>query len=674
MSYQVIQNFNGGLDTRKFFLSLPPGTLTELINGHITQGGEIEKRKQFALTALPSGTGYTFGGQETDSGIVIFGSAASGTVGSLPSPFIYQQLVYPANGSAASGSQAMTALVWSTTFGSGVFAIAEFADNSTWAFYNGVVIPDFFDGGRSINFTSQATISASMVAIINAGTSATGYSATQHGSPNQNVFDVVTKAGSNFTPAITLNTSAGTLTDVFNNAAIAPVPGSVASGSFQVIAGQPAYATGALTFGGQPTNGQTVTINGVIYHFVSSIGSTAGNVLIDTSAANTASNLFNAINGDAGAGTKYIATATSPNAYVTATISGTVITLQSIITGSGGNAYTLAKSGTYPSLSGATLTGGDASALTSAVVGASANLLNGGTQIDFGGDVGITAAAVAASINASSVAASAGYSANSNGGVVSIVCTADGVTANGLNIVTTAKGTVCVGNCQFSLTGGYGSGGNNGSNGFQVTSIVANGVTLCGTISWPQTVAQTLTQFMQAVVSLINGNSATTGYLAAYDASLIYISKQVSSSADSPLLVDVNITNIGTGAGQALNAPSSGIQFTLDNYTVSSTYNKTNKTFTTTPTVNVVGLSGGVAPYTYSWAFSPIGSNWPHYTTGNTDDGLVTFTPQVSASGSMYCNAVAATTNDGTLQVSAVLTITDVNGATGTSSPVIITI
>ncbi|MDE2101573.1 MAG: hypothetical protein KGL39_30285, partial [Patescibacteria group bacterium] len=71
MSYQVISNFVGGLDARKFFLSLPPGTLTQLVNGHITQGGEIEKRKIFAQNTLPVDT---FGAQPTNEGITIFGS------------------------------------------------------------------------------------------------------------------------------------------------------------------------------------------------------------------------------------------------------------------------------------------------------------------------------------------------------------------------------------------------------------------------------------------------------------------------------------------------------------------------------------------------------------------------------------------------------------------------
>jgi len=71
MAYQVIADFRGGLDARKYKLSLPPGTLTNLVNGHITQGAEIEKRKAYVPLFLPSNT---FGAQETDAAILVFGS------------------------------------------------------------------------------------------------------------------------------------------------------------------------------------------------------------------------------------------------------------------------------------------------------------------------------------------------------------------------------------------------------------------------------------------------------------------------------------------------------------------------------------------------------------------------------------------------------------------------
>lgn len=71
-------------------------------------------------------------------------------------------------------------------------------------------------------------------------------------------------------------------------------------------------ATTTLDLATQPTNGDTITINSVTFTFVSSIGTTAGNILIETDAATTKSYLIAAINeaatGVVGAnsGTKYI--------------------------------------------------------------------------------------------------------------------------------------------------------------------------------------------------------------------------------------------------------------------------------------------------------------------------------------------------------------------------------
>jgi hypothetical protein len=51
-----------------------------------------------------------------------------------------------------------------------------------------------------------------------------------------------------------------------------------------------------ITLSGNPSNGETMTIGGVTITFVSSIGSTAGNVLIGAAATNTADNLAGLIN------------------------------------------------------------------------------------------------------------------------------------------------------------------------------------------------------------------------------------------------------------------------------------------------------------------------------------------------------------------------------------------
>jgi len=54
--------------------------------------------------------------------------------------------------------------------------------------------------------------------------------------------------------------------------------------------------TGELLIGTQPTNGDTVVINGVTFTFVTSIGSTAGNVLIGADAAAAITNLKALVN------------------------------------------------------------------------------------------------------------------------------------------------------------------------------------------------------------------------------------------------------------------------------------------------------------------------------------------------------------------------------------------
>lgn len=77
--------------------------------------------------------------------------------------------------------------------------------------------------------------------------------------------------------------------------------------------GMDIYTTNNLTFTAtldlatQPALNDTVTINGVVFTFVTTIGSTAGNVLRGVDAAASQANLISAINGTSGAGTTYVA-------------------------------------------------------------------------------------------------------------------------------------------------------------------------------------------------------------------------------------------------------------------------------------------------------------------------------------------------------------------------------
>jgi hypothetical protein len=106
-------------------------------------------------------------------------------------------------------------------------------------------------------------------------------------------------------------------------------------------------ATGSLTFSGQPSAADTVTINGVAITFVAS-GPTGAQVLIGGNAAGTAQALAAYI--DAHPTTLHVASSGASN----------VLTLSAVTPGPAGNAITLAKSGTNPAISGATLSGGSA--------------------------------------------------------------------------------------------------------------------------------------------------------------------------------------------------------------------------------------------------------------------------------------------------------------------------
>lgn len=47
MAYFVVDNFGAGMDVRRSPVGAPAGTLRDLLNGHVTPGGEIEKRAAF---------------------------------------------------------------------------------------------------------------------------------------------------------------------------------------------------------------------------------------------------------------------------------------------------------------------------------------------------------------------------------------------------------------------------------------------------------------------------------------------------------------------------------------------------------------------------------------------------------------------------------------------------
>ncbi len=158
-SYLVIENFQGGLDTRKARLAAPAGTLTEGLDGHITPGGEFEKRKAFVPLANPDAgeadslVPNTFGLQPVANGLMVFGSAdlsaAQWPNDADGNAIQYQRLQHPAVLAGevySAGSHAMTAVVHSEVYEGKAFVIAQYADGRRFCYYDGTLVSDFTSG------------------------------------------------------------------------------------------------------------------------------------------------------------------------------------------------------------------------------------------------------------------------------------------------------------------------------------------------------------------------------------------------------------------------------------------------------------------------------------------------------------------------------------------------
>lgn len=241
MSYLNIANFKYGLDTRRSELTSQPGTLLQLNNAHVNQGGEIEKRKAFVRTVIDPNQS-TFGMEITSNDtILVFGSGTT----PVGFPFIvggvtidYQRLPYP-----SPGGPTMLGILGSTSFAGKAWAIADFGFGGVLGYYDGVLVADF-TSGLSFGALTNAAIAALLTVLINA---TPGYLAIQQPNPNDNKINIFGGTGSAYSVAITVNSTTGTLTDQNDNAGIPAVPATVAIGSFAVTNGSASAGVNKIT-------------------------------------------------------------------------------------------------------------------------------------------------------------------------------------------------------------------------------------------------------------------------------------------------------------------------------------------------------------------------------------------------------------------------------------------
>lgn len=311
MSYLIIEDFRGGLDTRKFRLAAPAGTLTDLVNAHITSGAEIEKRKAFVPLLNPTTAETnslppnTFGLQPAPGGLLVFGSdAQSGST--YPTGFSYQRLQHPAVLAGTvydADKHAMTEVIHSDLFGGAAFVIAKFADGYRFAYYDGSLVTDFV-AGRVLPYLNGDNVGLAehLTALANA---ASGYSAVQRANPNDHQTDITGAYGTDYTSAETETAAAGTLTSALNASPTAPVAAIAASGSFRIVAGSAAAGTNKIS---------KVEVNGV----------EVTNAAVDwtTSNAATAALIAASINAKTSS-PEYTATSDGDRVIITASSAGT---------------------------------------------------------------------------------------------------------------------------------------------------------------------------------------------------------------------------------------------------------------------------------------------------------------------------------------------------------------
>jgi hypothetical protein len=153
MSYLSVQDFRQGMDRRRERVAGVLGSLWTLENGHITRGGDIERCKRFSPRyALPAGT---FGMVMARRQLYAFGS--DNLASRMPVGVAYQRLEAP------SGA-AMTMVLDATAFAGRLYVVAEYADGSTYHFFDGQRVTDWDAcAAASADFESLAALLATKI-------------------------------------------------------------------------------------------------------------------------------------------------------------------------------------------------------------------------------------------------------------------------------------------------------------------------------------------------------------------------------------------------------------------------------------------------------------------------------------------------------------------------------
>jgi len=173
MPYVLVEDFKGGIDTRRTVVTSVPGTAVTLTNAHITRGGEIEKRRAFKLWAtLPANThGLAAGGGR----VFVFGSNDITLASTLPVNLNYIRFTH----ALSPYTQLMTAILGHDFFEGRVYASAQFDDGRIYHYWDGYVDPDTTMTPRNrIDDWLEGRARSSITITAGGATSLTGTAAT----------------------------------------------------------------------------------------------------------------------------------------------------------------------------------------------------------------------------------------------------------------------------------------------------------------------------------------------------------------------------------------------------------------------------------------------------------------------------------------------------------------
>jgi hypothetical protein len=345
MAYVVIEDFKGGLDSRRRPITLPPGTLVKLENAHITRGAEIEKRKALAdYATLPPGT---FGLAGASGKVWCFGSAD--LAATVPAGMSYQRLQSPDGG-------AMTRIHDVETYDGKLYVIAGYDDGSVWHFFDGQIVHAWKNGVVRLAFANNDGIATHLAAIINrdASDKYTAVAAT-------NVVTITGKPGTPFTIAATASNGGANTTQA---AAVATTTPAIA-GEAEVLSSSSFTITGG-------TDGVSAKASFTITGGTAGGGNQIGAITVNGVAVISAAVLWATSNEATAAAVAAAINAYNSTPEYTATSSGATVTVSSATNlgvASNGFPFVVTPGGTVTVGSvSATLSGGEYSRITSITV------------------------------------------------------------------------------------------------------------------------------------------------------------------------------------------------------------------------------------------------------------------------------------------------------------------